>query len=261
MELTNTNPVKQSLRDGKKVCAAWAQAASNITAEVLADAGFDIVMVDMEHGPGDILTLISQIQAMKGNAAVPFVRAPWNDFVMIKKILDAGAYGLLVPYVNNLEQAKAAVKAVKYPTQGIRGVSGSPRGPHFGNKSLDYMKKANEEIFLMTAIETPEAVANIDELLSVDDIDGIFIGPMDLATSMGHFGNPSHPEVKKTIEKIENKVFSSNKVLATVGGTWDQAIEKYEKGYQILMLMSDTTSLSSFARKLTEDFFKQFPNR
>ena len=115
MEITNTNYVKKLLKEGKRVSACWAQAASNITAEVLGDCGFDIVMMDMEHGPGDILTLISQIQGLKGQPAVPFVRAPWNDFVMIKKILDAGTFGLLVPYVNTPEEAEAAVQAIRLP--------------------------------------------------------------------------------------------------------------------------------------------------
>jgi len=165
MKITNDNYVKKLLKEGKKVTAAWAQAASPITAEILGDAGFDAVMIDMEHGPGDIMMLINQINALKGQPAVPFVRAPWNDFVQLKKILDAGVYGVLVPYVNSAEEAEAAVKAVRYPTEGIRGVAGSPKAPHFGNNSMEYMKKANEEIFLMTAVETPEAVANLDELL------------------------------------------------------------------------------------------------
>ncbi len=261
MEITNTNRVKRLLKEGKRVTGAWAQAASNITTEILADAGFDVIMVDMEHGPGNILTLISQIQGMKGQPTVPFVRAPWNDFVQIKKILDAGTFGLLVPYVNTKEEAEAAVKAVKYPLTGIRGVSGSPRGPHFGNNSMDYLKQANDEIFLMTAVETLEAAENIDELLTVEGLDGIFIGPMDLATSMGYFGDASVPEVQAVIRKVEEKVFASDKILATVGGSWEQATAKYERGYQLLMLMSDTVSLGAYARGLVNSFSQAFPER
>lgn len=254
MEITNKNRIRELLQNGQNISAAWAQAASNIMTEILAEAGFDVVMVDMEHGPGDILTLIGQIQAMKGHPAVPFVRAPWNDFVTIKKILDAGTFGLLVPYVNTAEEARAAVLAAKYPPLGIRGVSGSPRGPHYGNNSLDYMKAANDEIFVMTAIETPEAVEHIDELLAVDGLDGLFIGPMDLATSMGHFCDPSHPEVQEAIRYVESKVIPSNKILATVGGSWEQACAKYERGYRLLLLASDTNSLGAFARGITKKF-------
>ncbi|MCF7942628.1 MAG: 2,4-dihydroxyhept-2-ene-1,7-dioic acid aldolase [Spirochaetia bacterium] len=261
MEITHTNRVKQLLNAGKRVTGAWAQAASNITTEIMADAGFDLIMVDMEHGPGDILTLIGQIQGMKGQPAVPFVRAPWNDFVQIKKILDAGTYGLLVPYVNTAEEAEAAVRAVKYPLQGIRGVSGSPRAPHFGNDSMEYLKSANDEIFLMTAIETMDAVNHIDDLLKVKGLDGIFIGPMDLATSMGHFGNSAHPEVQAVIRTIEEKVFASDKILATVGGSWEQACEKFDRGYQILLLMSDTVSLGAHAKGIVSKFNERYPQR
>ena len=261
MEITNTNYVKHLLKEGKRVTGAWAQAASNITAEVLGDAGFDVVMIDMEHGPGDILTLIGQIQGLKGQPAIPFVRTPWNDFVVIKKILDAGAFGLLVPYVNTKAEAEAAVQAIRYPLDGIRGVSGSPRGPHFTNNSNDYFQKTREELFLMTAVETPEAVANLDELLSVEGLDGIFIGPMDLATSMGHFGDPAHPEVKEAIAGIEAKVKASDKILATVAGGWDDAKAKYDRGYQLLMLMSDTVSLSKLAREKVAQFTAAYPER
>jgi len=261
MKITNDNYVKKLLKEGKKVTAAWAQAASPITAEILGDAGFDAVMIDMEHGPGDIMMLINQINALKGQPAVPFVRAPWNDFVQLKKILDAGVYGVLVPYVNSAEEAEAAVKAVRYPTEGIRGVAGSPKAPHFGNNSMEYMKKANEEIFLMTAVETPEAVANLDELLKVEKLDGIFIGPMDLATSMGHFGNPQHPEVQKAIQEVEAKVFASNKILSTVAGSWEDAKKKYDRGYQLLLLMSDTVTLGKTARALTGSFADAYPGR
>jgi 2-keto-3-deoxy-L-rhamnonate aldolase RhmA len=261
MEITNENYVKRLLKEGKKVTAAWAQAGSSITAEILGESGFDAVMIDLEHGPGDIMTLIHQIQGLKGQPAIPFVRAPWNDFVQIKKILDAGTFGLLVPYVNTAEEAEDAVKAVRYPVEGIRGVAGSPRAPHYGNNSLKYMKKANTEIFLMIAIETPEAVGNLDEILKVEGLDGIFIGPMDLATSMGHFGDPSHPEVQKVIRGVEEKVKKSNKILSTVAGSWDDAQVKYERAYQLLLLMSDTLTLGKVARGLVEQFKTSFPAR
>lgn len=259
MECTNHNRVKAMLKAGKRVSGAWAQGASSLFTEILADAGFDLVMVDMEHGPGDILTLISQIQGMKGQPAVPFVRTPWNDFVVIKRILDAGAYGLLVPYVNTPEEARAAVAAAKYPPAGIRGVSGSPRAPHFGNNAMEYMKSANDEVFVMTAIETMEAVNNIDGFLAIDGLDGIFIGPMDLATSMGHFGDPSHPDVQAAIQSVERKVIGSGKVLGTVADKWEAAQKKYEAGYQLLMLMSDTNSLGAFARSTVKNFKDAYP--
>lgn len=261
METTHTNRVRKLLKEGKRVTAAWAQAASPITTEILGESGYDAVMIDLEHGPGDILTLISQVQALKGQRAVPFVRAPWNDFVQLKKILDAGVYGLLVPYVNSAREAEDAVRAVLYPTEGIRGVAGSPRAAHYGRQSLEYLSQANEEIFLMTAVETPEAVKNLDEILKVERVDGIFIGPMDLATSMGHFCRPQDPEVQETIRIIENKVLASSKILATVASSWEDAKTKYDRGYRMLLLFSDTVSLGKAARSLTEAFAAEYPDR
>lgn len=261
MEITHTNKVKKLLKKDKKVTAAWAQAASNITSQILAEAGFDVVMVDMEHAPGDIQTLITQIQSMQGFPTVPFVRAPWNDFVQIKKILDAGTYGLLVPYVNSKEEAEEAVRAVKYPQKGIRGVAGSPRAAHFGNKSIEYYKTADEEIVLMTAVETEEAVENLDEILSVPEIDGIFIGPADLATNLGYLSDASQPKVQEAIRTIEEKVGASEKFLATIAKDWDDAKAKFERGYNLLLMMSDTVTLGKVARGLVSDFTGNFPER
>ena len=123
------------------------------------------------------------------------------------------------------------------------------------------VRKANTEIFLMTAVETPEAVENLDEILKVEGLDGIFIGPMDLATSMGHFGDPTHPDVQSVIREVENKVAGSNKILSTVAGSWEDALAKYGRGYQILLLMSDTLTLGKVARGLVQQFKEAFPER
>jgi len=253
------NELKKKIKAGKKTAGAWVQIASPFTAEILSNAGFDWLMIDMEHGPGDILTLVSQIHAMKGSECVSLVRAPWNDFVSIKRILDAGAEGILIPYVNNREETEAAVRACKYPLEGIRGVAGSPRAPGYGQNIGNYLQRANQEIFVMIAVETPEAVANLDEILLVDGLDGVFIGPMDLASSMGYFGDPSQAEVKEAIQGIETKVLESGKVLATTTGTWEQARSLYSRGYQMLMLMADGVSLAKQAKEIVSQFHEEYP--
>ena len=253
------NHVKQSLGQGKKVVGAWAQIASPITAEILAEAGFDVVMIDLEHGPGDIFALVAQIQALKGNPALPFVRAPWNDFVAIKRILDAGVYGVLVPYVNTRAEAEAAVRACKYPPDGIRGIAASPRAAGYGQNSMAYLKRANDEVLVMTAVETPEAVANLDEILAVPGLDGIFIGPMDLSTSMGHFADPSQPDVQAAIATIEAKVLGAGKFLATVAGNWAQAQKLYQRGYGLLLVLADGTALAGLAAERVAQFRNEYP--
>jgi 2-keto-3-deoxy-L-rhamnonate aldolase RhmA len=255
------NPLKQLLREGKKTLGAWAQLGSPLTAEILARAGFDWLMIDMEHGPGDIMTLISQCQAISGTECVPLVRAPWNDFVVAKRILDAGAYGILFPYVNTAAEAEAAVRACKYPPQGIRGVAGSPRAVGFGQDISQYLSRANDELLVLVAVETLEAVANLPEILGVEGLDGVFIGPMDLATSMGYFANPGHPEVQSAIARAEEGVLRAGKVLATTCTSWEQAENLYQRGYQMLMVLADGVGLAKLAADRVTAFRKSFPQR
>lgn len=255
------NKVKWLLKERKKTIGAWLQAASPITAEIFGKAGFDFAMVDMEHGPGDIMTLIGQLQALAKYDVAPFARAPWNDPVMIKKMLDAGLYGILIPYVSTREEAEAAVRACKYPLEGIRGIAPSPRAGGYGMNGNLYLENANEQLVVMTAMETPEAVANIDEIVRVSGLDGIFIGPMDLATSMGHFCDPKHPEVQEAIKKIETAVKGSDKFLGTVAGDFEAAQALYEKGYSYVVVMSDTTSLAKLAMANVKRFKETYSDR
>lgn len=255
------NKVKWLLKERKKTIGAWLQAASPITAEIFGKAGFDFAMVDMEHGPGDIMTLIGQLQALAKYDVAPFARAPWNDPVMIKKMLDAGLYGILIPYVSTKEEAEAAVRACKYPLEGIRGIAPSPRAGGYGMNGNLYLENANEQLVVMTAMETPEAVAHIDEIVQVSGLDGIFIGPMDLATSMGHFCDPKHPEVQEAIKKIETAVKGSGKFLGTVAGDFEAAQALYEKGYSYVVVMSDTTSLAKLAMANVKRFKETYSDR
>jgi len=237
------NTVKQKLKNGQKTIGGFLQTLSPVAAEILSQCGFDWLIVDLEHAPGDFANLQAQLQAMNGSDVVPFARAPWNDEVAIKRILDTGVMGVLVPYVNTREEAEAAVAACKYPPQGIRGVAGSPRAAGYTGNAMPYLQSANAETIVMVAVETMEAVQNLDEILQVDDLDGIFIGPMDLASSMGHLGNPAHPEAQEQIAIIEEKVLASDKFLGTVAGTPDKARDCFDKGYQWLIVMQDGASL------------------
>lgn len=261
LDETFHNPVKQLLKENKKVLGAWLQMASPYAAEIFAKAGVDVLMVDMEHAPNDPLTLLEQLRAMGRFDAVPFARAPWNDLVTIKRMLDVGLYGVLIPYVNTKQEAENAVRACKYPPQGMRGIAPSPRAGGFGMNSQNYLAHANEEIVVMTAVETGAAVENLDEILEVDGLDGIFIGPMDLATSMGHFCDPSAPEVQQAIRTIEQKVFASGKFLATVAGSFDKAKDLYDKGYSMVVAFADGGTLGRVAREQVDRFHAAYPNR
>lgn len=248
------NRAKHLLKEKKKLLGAWLQTGSPMAAEIFGKSGLDVVVIDMEHGPGDIMNLIDQLRGLGRFQTTPLVRAPWNDMVWIKKILDAGAYGVLVPYVNTKEEAEAAVAACRYPLKGVRGVAGSPRAPGWGQNIGNYMDVANDEVLVMIAIETETAVNNIEEILSVEGLDGIFIGPMDLSCSMGHFRDPSHPEVQAAIKKVEDAVNKSDKFLASIAAGAEAAQEKYDKGYNLIMAFADGGTLASVSRRNVEIF-------
>jgi len=248
------NIVKSKLKDGRKTIGGFLQTLSPVSAEILSQCGFDWLIVDLEHAPGDFANLQAQLQAMNGSDVVPFARAPWNDEVAIKRILDTGVMGVLVPYVNTRAEAEAAVAACKYPPQGVRGVAGSPRAAGYTGNAMPYLQSANGETIVMIAVETMDAVRNLDEILQVEDLDGIFIGPMDLASSMGHLGNPAHPEAQEQIKIIEEKVLSSDKFLGTVAGTAGKAKECFDKGYQWLIVMQDGASLLAAGKKKVAEF-------
>lgn len=257
------NRMKQMIKDGKRTAGAWAQLCSPLSAECLARGGYDWILIDMEHAAGDVLTLIGQCQAIAaaGTGAAPIVRTPWNDLVWIKRILDAGAYGLMIPYVNTKEEAVRALQACKYPPMGIRGIAGSIRAAGYGRDTASYLKRANDEIFIMLQVETTQAIDNMEEIASVPGIDALFIGPMDLSTSMGYFGNPAAPEVQAAIAKAEAKAKKLGMPLGTISGTWDQAKTLFERGYQLITLVSDSVLISKVGAETMAKFTEAFPNR
>jgi 2-dehydro-3-deoxyglucarate aldolase/4-hydroxy-2-oxoheptanedioate aldolase len=252
------NPVKHKLKAGRKTIGGFLQMLSPVSAEIMSRAGFDWLIVDLEHAPGDFANLQAQLQAMSGSGVVPFARAPWNDMVAIKRILDTGVMGVLIPYVNTREEAEAAVAACKYPPQGVRGVAGSTRAAGYTRDMRSYLGAANDEIVVMIAVETMEAVENLDEILQVDGLDGIFIGPVDLASNMGHMGDPSQPEVQQAIALIESKVLPSGKFLGMLAGDWGKARQCFEKGYRLMAVMQDGVALKAASDKAVANFRDTF---
>lgn len=250
------NTVMEKLRKRQPVSAAWAQAGSNVTAEILAEAGFDMIVIDMEHAPIDMAGLVSMIQVTKGTKCAPFVRAPWNDMVWCKRILDAGAYGIHIPYVSTKEEAVYAVKSCRYAPEGFRGIAGSQRAVNYGLNKAEYYARANQDVIVMVAIETLQGVENIDEIASVEGVDGIFIGPADLSTSMGYLADPSHTEVQEAIRRVEESVKRSGKFMGTVAADFEKANELYQRGYSLVYYLSDTTGLAGLAQEAAKSFCK-----
>ena len=248
------NQRKRELKEGKQLSACWLQLASPLAAEIVAQSGYDIVVIDCEHAPIDPINLYPIIQAIQAYPCMPMVRAPWNDFVAIKRLLDCGACGVHIPYVNTKKEAEDAVRACKYPPEGIRGIAGSPRACGFGKNRGHYLQRANQEILVMVAIETLEGAGNVKEMCQIPDLDGIFIGPMDLSTNMGYFANPSDEHVQKKIREIEQIVLGEKKLLGTVAANAQAAKALYERGYSYVIFGSDSGDLNNYSHNAVQTF-------
>ena len=195
------NSLKQGLRAGKKLIGCWSSLSNAITTEALGVAGFDWILLDAEHSPNDVSTFIPQLMALKDSVSAPVVRPTCNDTVEIKRLLDAGFYNFLVPFVESADEARRAVAATRYPPQGVRGVSISQRSNRYGTVP-DYFKSINEHICVMVQIESLAGVAAAREIAAIDGVDCVFVGPSDLAAGMGHLGNAGHPEVQAVIAAV-----------------------------------------------------------
>ncbi|WP_411734754.1 aldolase/citrate lyase family protein [Paeniglutamicibacter sp.] len=178
----------------------WVCSGSPLVAEICAGAGFDWIFIDAEHSPNGLESILGQLQAVRGYPVIPVVRPPVNDTVLIKQYLDLGVQSLIIPMVNNAEQARAAVAACHYPPMGVRGVGSALARSARWNRIPDYLTRAGETLTLMVQIESAEAVANVEEIVATQGVDGIFIGPSDLAASMGVIGQQDHPDVVAAVE-------------------------------------------------------------
>ncbi|SEN23775.1 2,4-dihydroxyhept-2-enedioate aldolase [Pseudorhodobacter antarcticus] len=204
------NTFKAALKARQQQIGLWVSIPSAATAEALATCGFDWLLVDCEHTPNDPANVQAMLQALAPYPAHAAVRPGWNDAVEIKRLMDAGAQTVLVPYVQTAEEARAAVAAVMYPPRGVRGVSGMSRATRFG-AIPNYTARANDEICLLVQVETKAALGQIEAIAAVEGVDGVFIGPADLAASMGHPGNMGHPEVKAAILDAVRRIAATGK--------------------------------------------------
>ena len=195
------NRLRADLLAGQRLIGCWSSLSNAITTEALCVAGFDWILLDGEHSPNDVSTFIPQLMALKDSVSAPVVRPTCNDAVEIKRLLDAGFYNFLIPFVENADEARRAVAATRYPPQGIRGVSVSQRSNRYGTV-LDYFKSVNEHICVMVQIESLAGVAAAREIAAIDGVDCVFVGPSDLAAGMGHLGNAGHPEVQAVIAAV-----------------------------------------------------------
>ncbi len=230
------NELKRRLSRGEQVYGTWITVESPMATEMLSSLGFDYFVFDTEHSPLDIYMAQTLMQAMRGDSkTTPIVRVNWNDLVQIKRALDIGAYGVLVPWVNNKEEAEMAVKATRYAPNGLRGC-GPRRAAMF---DPDYLQTADDEILVICQIETKEAVENIEEIVSVEGVDVSYIGPADLSASFGHLGNQSHPEVQKAIDRVFDATKAAGKATGVHQASGKTIEDRMEKGYNFITIGND----------------------
>jgi 2-keto-3-deoxy-L-rhamnonate aldolase RhmA len=242
------NPFRQLLRaaGSRPPIGTWISSASPIVAEAVGHAGFDWGVVDMEHAPLDMMGVVQLLQALGNTKMLAIVRVPWNEPVVVKRVLDAGATTLLFPFVQNADDAARAVAATRYPPAGLRGMSGTSRASKFGAVP-NYAKTADAGIGVIVQIETPQARTQLEAIAAVDGVDAIFIGPADLSANMGHTGQFTHPAVMQAMGDAARRCKALGKPVGTVGGTPDVVTQYRALGYDYLAISSDMGLLMSGA--------------
>ncbi|PBI80578.1 2-dehydro-3-deoxyglucarate aldolase [Rahnella victoriana] len=247
------NRFRQDLLQGKTLIGCWSALCSPITTEVLGVAGFDWLLLDGEHAPNDVTTFVPQLMALKGSRSAPVVRPQFNDPVVIKRLLDIGFYNFLIPFVETQQQAELAVASTRYPPAGIRGVSVSHRSNMFGTVP-DYFNSINDNIAVMVQIESQQGVDNLDAIAAVDGIDGIFVGPSDLAAGMGHLGNAGHPDVQAAIRHIFARAKAHGKASGILAPVEADARRYLEWGATFVAVGSDLGVFRAGTQALCDRF-------
>lgn len=248
------NPFKAALAARRKQVGFWLSMADPYLAEVSATAGFDWLLIDSEHAPNDLRTILSQLQAVAPYPGEPVVRPASGDPVVLKRLLDIGARSLLVPMVDTADEARALVAAVRYPPHGIRGVGSAVGRASRWSLRTDYLNVSDDEVCLLVQAETTTALSNLEAICAVDGVDGVFIGPADLAASMGYRGKATHPEVQQAIDSAIRTIVASGKAAGTL--TSDPALARHylELGCTFVATGVDILMFANAARKLARDF-------
>ncbi|ARR53756.1 2,4-dihydroxyhept-2-ene-1,7-dioic acid aldolase [Rhizorhabdus wittichii DC-6] len=248
------NDFKTALLQDRVQIGLWQALANPYTAEICAGAGFDWLLLDGEHAPNDLPLLLAQLQAVAAYPVEPVVRLPVGDAVLVKQMLDIGARSLLVPMIESAAQAEAMVRATRYPPQGSRGVGSAIGRASRWNRTRNYLNEAEDEICLMVQIESAAALAALPSIAELPGVDGIFIGPSDLAASLGHLGDPGHAAVQRAIERAIATVRTSAKAVGILAADEGLARRYIELGATFVAVGTDVTLLARGAEALARRF-------
>jgi len=251
---TPRNDFKAAIASPGAQIGLWLGLADPYSAELCATAGFDWLLVDGEHGPNDLRSMLAVLQAVAPYRSHPVLRIPQGDTALIKQVLETGATTLLVPMVESAEQARALVRAMRYPPAGVRGVgSGLARSSRWSAYPR-YLHEADERMCLLVQVETTTALAQLNEIAAVDGVEGVFIGPADLSASMGHLGEPGHPDVRAAIEHAIQRILAAGKAPGILAV--DEALARHyiELGARFVAVGVEATMLARATRELAVRF-------
>ena len=247
------NKFKKGLREGRQQVGLWSSLSSAAATEILADSGFDWILIDTEHAPNETPMVADQLRAASLGSASPVVRPAWNDQVILKRLLDVGVQTLLVPFIQSPEEAARAVAATRYPPRGVRGVASVHRSNRYG-RVPDYFARADDEMCVLVQLETGPAVEALEAIAAVDGVDAVFIGPSDLAASLGHLGNNAHPEVRGTIENACRRAQAIGKPIGILAPIETDARAYLDMGFAFVAVGSDVVVLRKGCDALVKVF-------
>jgi len=249
----------QTGKAGRPLTGMWVCSGSPLVAELCAGAGLDWLLIDAEHSPNGLESVLAQLQAVRGYPVQALVRPPVNDTVLIKQYLDLGVQNLLVPMVNSAAEAEAAVAATRYPPHGVRGVGSALARASRWNRIPDYLARASATISLTVQIESEAAVAAVENILAVDGVDGIFLGPSDLAASMGVLGQQEHPEVRAAVEHCIAAAKAAGKPAGVNAFNPATARSYFAAGAAFVLVGADVAILARGSEALAAEYFPPDP--
>ena len=246
---------KQQLLTGGPAIGCWIELMSPLVAEVVARSGYDCVVIDLEHGPGSILDAVHVMQALQGHGCAPLIRVPDSGAAGMKRALDAGAAGCMVPSVEGLAEAREVAAACHFAPKGRRGMATAViRASGFGMDEARYLERAAEETLVICQIETQDAVSEVEAIADLDGVDMLFLGPNDLAANLGHLGEVDHPEVLSAAERVEAAARAAGKLLGGIPTPARSAVALKDAGYNLIMADADTLLLREGARRSVAAF-------
>jgi 4-hydroxy-2-oxoheptanedioate aldolase len=237
------NAFKRAIAEGRPQIGLWLTLTSPVATEVAAGAGFDWLLIDMEHSANDVADVAAHLRAAEGGTAEPIVRPPWNEPVITKRLLDQGVRSFLFPMVQSVAEAEAAVAATRYPPDGIRGVAMSSRANRYG-RVKDYFGRASEEICVLVQTETRRSAAIAHELAAVDGVDGVFIGPSDFSADFGRPGQWTSPDIWNAILDTGRRIKAAGKAVGFLSGVQDKNLELLAEGFTFVAVGNDTALLA-----------------